>query len=109
MGDKVQTAMASRYEEGKIKSCRNKAAFKVCDTISKDNNKALTELIAIKHRLGRNRMGIAGITHPDIFVSDLQNFIDTIKPSINRSLLMDLQVMEVWSWMGDRKERLFAD
>lgn len=106
----VQTLFLSRFSpNGQMETNRNHVASRVCSTVSEDNRSALKELNEIKHRLRKDRMCLA---HPDISVSDLHNFTETINPgpsSILRSILMELETMEVWRGDLDKMERLFAE
>jgi hypothetical protein len=50
----------------------------------------------------------ANLAHPEVFVSDLHDFVKKINPNTAfRSTLKELEVMYIWR--DDKKEKLFED
>jgi hypothetical protein len=99
----VQKLYSSRFGETNL----NQIASQVCNTVPQDYQDALKKLYDIKHNLALTRTVIA---HPQISVSDLNEFVDLFKlPPLFRSIQEELKTMEIWSDDFNKMERLFVD
>ena len=101
----AQDLLSARYTLGKIETNRNCIASRIFfNNVSQDHRNIFKELNDIKRRLGASRTVLA---HPNISVSDLQKFVEVIKPSpILLRMLKEFEDMEVWR--DEKKERLFT-